>query len=136
MGTSLKPLPPSEWRIMYLLWRHGPLTVLEAQRLSPDHNVNTIATFLRRLETKGYVSSVPLASSPQGGRPPERFYPRVDYSTGLELVVQTFLAEYIFADPDGLSHLARTAQEELGLAQERIGTAKRANGRSSQDKPS
>jgi hypothetical protein len=136
MTTSLKPLPPSEWRIMYLLWRNGPLTVLEVQKLSPDHNVNTIATFLRRLEAKGYVYSVPEASSPQGGRPPERFYPRVDYPTGLELAVQTFLSEYILGDPDGLSHLARTAQERLGRAKEVMTTAKSGNGSRSQDKPS
>jgi hypothetical protein len=138
MTTSLKPLPPSEWRIMYILWRNGPLTVLEVQKLSPDHNVNTIATFLRRLEGKGYVYSVPEASSPQGGRPPERFYPRVDYPTGLELAVQNFLLEYILGDPDGLAHLAHTVQDRLGRAKEMItpAPAKPGNGRRSQEKPS
>jgi predicted transcriptional regulator len=32
--TRLKALPPSEWRIMYMLWRHGPLTVAEVHKLS------------------------------------------------------------------------------------------------------
>jgi len=121
---------------MCLLWRHGPLTVLEVQKLSPDHNVNTIATFLRRLEGKGYVYSVPEASSPQGGRPPERFYPKVDYPTGLALVVQSFLSEYISGDPEGLSYLARTAQDGLDHAKEMITPAKSGDGRRLHSKPS
>jgi hypothetical protein len=113
MKPSLKALPPSEWRIMYLLWKHGPLTVAEVQRLSPDHSITTIATFLKRLVAKGYLSTVLERSSPAGGRPPERFYPRIDYSMGLELVVQEFLADYIRNDPAGLSYLATVAQQRL-----------------------
>ena len=103
---------------MYLLWKHGPLTVAEVHRLSPDHNLTTVATFLKRLVSKGYLSTALEPSSPVGGRPPERFYPRVDYSTGLELVVRQFLADYLFGDPDGLSFLATTAQQRLSAVNE------------------
>jgi hypothetical protein len=113
MKPSPRALPPSEWRIMYLLWQHGPLTVLETQKFSPEHSVTTIATFLKRLAAKGYLTTTLEPSSPAGGRPPERFYPSVDYSTGLEAVVQQFLSDYIFNDPRGLSSLAKTVQERL-----------------------
>jgi len=88
---------------MYLIWQHGPLTVAEAHSMSADHSLTTIATFLKRLVAKGYLSTVLERSSPAGGRPPERFYPRVDYATGIELAVREFLADYLFGDPVGLS---------------------------------
>jgi len=113
MKPALKALPPSEWRIMYMLWRHGPLTVAEVHKLSPDHNLTTVATFLKRLAAKGYLTTTLERSSPAGGRPPERFYPRVDYAEGLELVVHEFLADYLFSDPAGLAYLVDTAQQRL-----------------------
>lgn len=125
MKPSPKALPPSEWRIMYLLWQHGPLTVVETQKFSPEHSITTIATFLKRLAAKGYLTTTLEPSSPAGGRPPERFYPSVDYSAGLEVVVQQFLADYIFNDPRGLSSLAKTVEERLlrgGEVQERQDT--------------
>ena len=88
MKPSLKALPPSEWRVMYLLWRHGPLTVAEVHRLSPEHNLTTVATFLKRLVAKGYLSTTIERSPSIPGRPPERYFPKVDYQAGLELVVQ------------------------------------------------
>jgi hypothetical protein len=103
---------------MYLLWQHGPLTVLETQKFSPEHSITTIATFLKRLVAKGYLTTTLEASSPAGGRPPERFYPSVDYSTGLDAVVQQFLSDYIFDDPRGLSSLAKTVQDRLSLGGE------------------
>jgi hypothetical protein len=116
MEPSLKALPPSEWRVMYLLWTHGPLTVAEVHRLSPEHNLTTVATFLKRLTAKGYLNAVIERSSSSPGRPPERYFPRVNYSRGLELVVQEFLADYIFNDREGLTYLAVVTQERLELA--------------------
>jgi hypothetical protein len=116
MKPALKALPPSEWRVMYLLWRHGPLTVAEVHRLSPDHNLTTVATFLKRLVAKGYLTTTLERSSPAGGRPPERFFPRIDYAQGLELVVHEFLADYLFNDPAGLAYLTDTVQQHLETA--------------------
>ena len=65
------------------------------------------------MAAKGYLTTTLERSSPAGGRPPERFYPRVDYAEGLELVVHEFLADYLFSDPAGLSYLADTVQQRL-----------------------
>jgi len=118
MKPSLKALPPSEWRIMYVLWCHGPLTVAEVHRLSPEHNLTTVATLLKRLVAKGYLSTTVERSPSAPGRPPERYFPKVDYQAGLALAVQEFLASYLFNDPAGLSYLASTAQQRLDLAAE------------------
>jgi len=134
MKTSLKALPPSEWRVMYLIWQHGPLTVAEAHSMSADHSLTTVATFLKRLVAKGYLSTVLERSSPAGGRPPERFYPRVDYAMGLELAVREFLADYLFSDPAGLSYLAQTVQQSLSAVDEALPAP--GNGRHRPSKPS
>jgi predicted transcriptional regulator len=128
MKPSLKALPPSEWRVMYLLWRHGPLTVAEVHRLSPEHNLTTVATFLKRLVAKGYLTTTIERSPAVPGRPPERYFPRVDYQTGLEVVVQELLADYLFQDPAGLSYLATTAQQRLDHALESLPAAKAGDG--------
>jgi hypothetical protein len=135
MKPSLKALPPSEWRLMYFIWRNGPLTVVEAQRFTPEHGITTVATFLKRLVAKGYLSTVLERSSPAGGRPPERFHPRVDYPTGLALVLQEFLADYLFDDPEGLSSLVTAAQERLSAAQGTVPPLPAGNSRRLHDKP-
>jgi Penicillinase repressor len=135
MKPSVKALPPSEWRLMYLIWRKGPLTVVEAQSFTPEHSITTVATFLRRLVAKGYLSTVLERSSPAGGRPPERFHPRVDYPTGLALVVQEFLADYLFDDPEGLSSLIAAAQERLATGQHAVPPPPAGNSRRLRDKP-
>lgn len=88
------------------------MTVQEVQKLTPEHTITTVATFLKRLVAKGYLSTV-IERSAVPGRPPERYHPRVDYSTGFARVVQSFLADYLFDDPEGLSSLATAAQERL-----------------------
>jgi hypothetical protein len=117
---------------VHALARHGPLTVAEVHKLSPDHNLTTVATFLKRLAAKGYLTTTLERSSPAGGRPPERFFPRVDYAQGLELVVHEFLADYLFSDPAGLTYLADTVQQRL----EAVGKALPADGAVQFGKPS
>jgi Penicillinase repressor len=114
MKPSPRALPPSEWRIMYLLWQHGPLTVLETQKFSPEHSVTTIATFLKRLAAKGYLTTTLEPSSPAGGRPPERFYPTVDYSAGLDVVVQQFRNRPVPFSPPGAPRRPRPARRQGG----------------------
>jgi hypothetical protein len=136
MKPSLKALPPSEWRVMYLIWKHGPLTVAEVHRMSADLSLTTVATFLKRLVAKGYLTTALEPSSPAGGRPPERFYPRLDYSAGLELVVREFLDDYLFGDPAGLSFLAQTVQQSLSAADEVLPAPARGKGRQLPNKSS
>jgi len=50
-------LTTKEREIMELLWRQGPMFVRELRELYPDPkpHVNTISTFIRILEQKGYI---------------------------------------------------------------------------------
>jgi predicted transcriptional regulator len=121
MRPSLKALPPVEWSIMCLLWQHGPLTVQETQKLSPRHSITALSTILRRLETKGYVTTTSEAS-PTPGRRPDRFHPRVDYLEGLETALQQFLTDYTFNDPQRLSLVSKMLQGRLSLDHEVPGT--------------
>jgi hypothetical protein len=118
MPSSLNPLPPSEWRLMVLLWRRGPSTVNELLELTPEYSVTTVATFLRRLVSKGYLRTTLEPPPLGGGRPPERFHPRVDYRTGLEIAIQKFLSDYLPDDAEGLIRLAEAAEERLSGVQE------------------
>jgi hypothetical protein len=121
---------------MYLIWKHGPLTVAEVHRMSADLSPTTVATFLKRLVAKGYLTTALEPSSPAGGRPPERFYPRLDYSAGFELVVREFLADYLFGDPAGLSFLAQTVQQSLSAADEVLPARASGKGRQLPNKSS
>ncbi|MGI6030514.1 MAG: BlaI/MecI/CopY family transcriptional regulator [Eubacteriales bacterium] len=58
----------SEWRVMEALWQQGGQTTGQLQRALAETgwSRNTVATFLARLEAKGYVCS-------QGS--PKKFYP-------------------------------------------------------------
>lgn len=50
---------------MHMLWEHGPMFVREMVGLYPEPrpHVNTVATLVRILEDKGYVSHEVLGSS-------------------------------------------------------------------------
>lgn len=51
-------LTEKEEELMKLFWQHGPLFVREIVELydEPRPHFNTISTFVRNLETKGYVA--------------------------------------------------------------------------------
>ena len=51
-------LTDKEEEIMLIFWQNGPLFVKEIMELLPDPkpHVNTISTFVRALEAKGYVT--------------------------------------------------------------------------------
>lgn len=51
-------LTEKEEELMKLFWQHGPLFVREIVELYPEPrpHFNTISTFVRNLETKGYVA--------------------------------------------------------------------------------
>ena len=125
MSASLQPLPPSEWRIMCLIWRHGSLTVNEVLSFAPEYSVTTVATFLRRLVSKGYLSTSLEPPPPGGGRPPERFHARVDYGTGVDLAVERFLHDYI-DDSEGLARLAMAIEQHLAPAEKPVPAPQRA----------
>jgi len=114
--TTVAPdLPPSLWRIMRLIWQHGPLTAVETHRLSPAQRPSTVSTSLKGLVARGYLTTALEAT---GGRPRKRYYPCVDYSTSRKQVVRRFLDDYLFSDPTGLALLAQTVQQNLSAGHE------------------
>lgn len=58
-------LTDKEEEIMLLFWQHGPLFVKEVMELLPEPrpHVNTVSTFVRALESKGYLSHESVSGS-------------------------------------------------------------------------
>lgn len=63
----MKDLSPKERQIMELLWNKGPLFVREMLTLfeDPKPHFNTVSTFVRSLEEKGYVRHNTFGNSHQ-----------------------------------------------------------------------
>lgn len=59
---SDSPLTPKEEELMSLLWQHGPHTVRELLDFYPEPkpHFNTVSTFVRKLEEKGYAGHTML----------------------------------------------------------------------------
>lgn len=54
--SGRKGISESEWQLMELLWREGPLTQPQMMKLlGAKWNKNTVHTFLGRLTEKGYL---------------------------------------------------------------------------------
>lgn len=60
-------LTTKEREIMELLWQHGPMFVRELRELYPEPkpHVNTVSTFIRILEQKGYIGHRQFGNSYQ-----------------------------------------------------------------------
>ncbi|MBP3298088.1 MAG: BlaI/MecI/CopY family transcriptional regulator [Muribaculaceae bacterium] len=60
-----RPLSRKEEEIMSLFWQHGPMFIREAVEMmpSPKPHVNTVATFVRGLEAKGWLSREQIGNS-------------------------------------------------------------------------
>ena len=63
----MKSLSPKEEQIMDLFWENGPLFVKEMLELfdEPRPHFNTVSTFVRALEEKGYVAHKAFGNSYQ-----------------------------------------------------------------------
>lgn len=63
----MKSLTEKEEKLMTFFWERGPLFVKEILELysEPKPHVNTISTFVRLLEQKGYVSHTSFGSTYQ-----------------------------------------------------------------------
>lgn len=61
MKQSIDKLTEKEEEIMLLLWEHGPCSVKDLTSYFPDPkpHVNTVSTFVRLLEKKGYAGHEP-----------------------------------------------------------------------------
>lgn len=60
-----KQLSPKEEAIMACFWQHGPLFVREILELLPEPkpHFNTVSTFVRGLEAKGWVGHEQIGNS-------------------------------------------------------------------------
>ncbi len=63
----MKSLTEKEEELMTIFWERGPLFVKEIVELYPEPkpHVNTVSTFVRLLEQKGYVSHTNFGSTYQ-----------------------------------------------------------------------
>lgn len=63
----MKSLTEKEEKLMTIFWERGPLFVKEIVELYPEPkpHVNTVSTFVRLLEQKGYVSHTSFGSTYQ-----------------------------------------------------------------------
>ena len=63
----MKTLSPKEEQIMELFWQNGPLFVKEMLELfdEPKPHFNTVSTFVRGLEEKGFVAHKAFGNSYQ-----------------------------------------------------------------------
>lgn len=61
----MKTLSPKEEIIMNILWDNGPMFVREMleQYAAPKPHFNTVSTFVRQLEEKGFVAHHTLGNS-------------------------------------------------------------------------
>lgn len=60
-----KPLSKKEEEIMSCFWQHGPLFVRDVMELLPEPkpHFNTVATFVRSLEAKGWLTHESLGNA-------------------------------------------------------------------------
>lgn len=68
-----RKLSPKEEEIMACFWQHGPMFVREVREMldEPKPHFNTISTFVRGLESKGWLAHEVVGNS-------HRYYPVVD----------------------------------------------------------
>ena len=123
---SLPRISDSEWDVLTVLWKAGaPLTASQvfAELLDHGWKVNTVRTFLARLEKKGVIAA---KEGPEG----KQFSPKVARAACVREASQSFL-DRVFEGATGslLVHFAKTkrlsesdlAELENILAQKRKG---------------
>src|SRR5690349_9377050 len=94
----------AEWEVLGVLWKKSPLTANEvfAALASRQWKLNTVRTFLTRLETKGVLVGVP---GPDG----KEYSPRYDRETCIRDASRSFLKR-VFEGATGalLLHFAKS----------------------------
>lgn len=104
---KLPLLAPAEWRIFFLLCKHGPLTVRQiVDLLSQDAagdppSYTTILTLAKRLADKGYASEMPGKSS-LGRNSAITYTPSAPYAESLRIHLDRFLSQFCLGDPESL----------------------------------
>jgi predicted transcriptional regulator len=106
-------LSPSEWKVFWVLSRRHPVTTaevaLELSRQEPEVSLsdNTVRTFLKRLQNKGY-----LTAEPTSGR--ELLYrPSVPFEVALRFHVDRFLDQFTLGGRADLEVLRQMVEQRL-----------------------
>jgi len=101
---SIPRISEAEWEVLGVLWKRFPLTANEIFAALDKHGwkLNTVRTFLTRLEGKGVIAS-------QQGPDGKEFSPRIDRETCIRHASQSFL-ERVFGGATGalMLHFARS----------------------------
>jgi len=105
-------LSPSEWKVFWVLSRRHPLTIaeigLELSRLDPEVslNDNTVRTFVKRLQSKGYLEG-------EAGSALLSFRPAVPFEVALRFHVGRFLDQFALGGEADLEILRKVVEERL-----------------------
>ena len=101
---SVPRISEAEWEVLGVLWKKFPLTANEVFAALDKHGwkLNTVRTFLTRLETKGIVTA---HAGPDG----KEFSPRIDRETCVRQASRSFL-QRVFDGATGslLLHFAKS----------------------------
>src|SRR5437899_7164480 len=83
---SIPRISEAEWEVLGVLWRKSPLTASQVFQALADHDwkLNTVRTFLARLESKGAIAS----EEGEGGK---RFSPKIEREACVREASQSFL---------------------------------------------
>lgn len=85
----MKNLSPKEEIIMNLLWEHGPMFVKEMLNFydDPKPHVNTVSTFVRMLEDRGFIGHRSFGTSHQ-------YYPLISRSDYYKQTMRGIVNKY------------------------------------------
>jgi BlaI family penicillinase repressor len=87
-STSVPRISEAEWEILSVLWKKAPLTAAQvfAARPDPHWKLNTVRTFLARLEKKGVIRAEERAQAAK------QFVPAVSREACVRQESDSFLA--------------------------------------------
>lgn len=104
-------LSPSEWKVFWVLSKRNPLTMAEISqelaRHDPDFslNDNTVRTFVKRLEQKGYLKSESAGLL--------SYRPSVPFEVALRFHVDRFLEQFALGGREDLEVMRQVVEECL-----------------------
>ncbi len=105
----MKTLTAKEEEIMNLFWEHGPMFVKEMLELydAPKPHFNTVSTYVRMLEERGYIGHRSFGTSHQ-------YYPLINREEYHKRTVRSVISKYFNNSYMGLvSSLVK--EEEISL---------------------
>ena len=105
-------LSPSEWKVFWVLSKRHPLTIAEIgqelSRLDPELklNDNTVRTFVKRLQSKGYLEEEAASALLS-------FRPAVPFELALRFHVHRFVDQFALGGKGDLEILRQVLEERL-----------------------